>query len=158
MIKEQLIQELERIYTFFSNTIECLEEEDSNFTPAEGIFTTAQQIAHAAISIDWFIEGAFVADHFDMDFEKQDVKVKQTTSINTAKEWFKKSIDNAKSIIALMSDEELLAPLPEGPVMGGAPRMAVIGGLADHTAHHRGALAVYARLHGKVPKMPYGGE
>ncbi|MCF8432232.1 MAG: DinB family protein [Melioribacteraceae bacterium] len=34
--------------------------------------------------------------------------------------------------------------------------MAVVGAIADHSAHHRGALAVYARLAGKVPKMPYG--
>ncbi len=26
---------------------------------------------------------------------------------------------------------------------------------SSHTAHHRGALAVYARLLGKVPAMPY---
>ena len=32
---------------------------------------------------------------------------------------------------------------------------SVIGALADHTAHHRGALAVYARMVGKEPKMPY---
>jgi hypothetical protein len=28
-------------------------------------------------------------------------------------------------------------------------------GSTDHTAHHRGALTVYSRLLGKVPKMPY---
>lgn len=27
-----------------------------------------------------------------------------------------------------------------------------------HTAHHRGALTVYARALGKTPAMPYGGE
>jgi uncharacterized damage-inducible protein DinB len=39
--------------------------------------------------------------------------------------------------------------------MGGAPRLAVFVAIADHTAHHRGALAVYARLNGIVPPMPY---
>jgi uncharacterized damage-inducible protein DinB len=39
--------------------------------------------------------------------------------------------------------------------MGGAPKRAVISGIVDHTAHHRGSLAVYARLRGKVPTMPY---
>ena len=46
-------------------------------------------------------------------------------------------------------------PLPPGPIMGGLPRLAVFGALTDHTAHHRGALSVYARLLGKVPPMPY---
>jgi len=35
------------------------------------------------------------------------------------------------------------------------PRLVVIGAISDHTAHHRGALTVYARLLGKEPKMPY---
>jgi uncharacterized damage-inducible protein DinB len=40
--------------------------------------------------------------------------------------------------------------------MGGQPRHSIIGALIDHTAHHRGALTVYARLLSKVPPMPYG--
>ena len=40
--------------------------------------------------------------------------------------------------------------------MGGVPKFAVISALSDHTAHHRGSLAVYACLIGKEPKMPYG--
>ena len=51
--------------------------------------------------------------------------------------------------------EELRASLPPGPIMGGVPREAFVNGLADHTAHHRGALTVYSRLLGKVPDMPY---
>ena len=39
--------------------------------------------------------------------------------------------------------------------MGGQPVSDVFWGLVDHTAHHRGALTVYARLLGKVPPMPY---
>ena len=39
--------------------------------------------------------------------------------------------------------------------MGGLPRSAIFGAITDHTAHHRGALTVYARLLGKTPPMPY---
>ena len=39
--------------------------------------------------------------------------------------------------------------------IGGIPRIAIIGSITDHTAHHRGALSVYARLNGVVPPMPY---
>jgi uncharacterized damage-inducible protein DinB len=39
--------------------------------------------------------------------------------------------------------------------MGGVPRFAITNALTDHTAHHRGALTVYARLLGLVPPMPY---
>jgi uncharacterized damage-inducible protein DinB len=48
-----------------------------------------------------------------------------------------------------------MAPIADGPIMGGAPRMAIFGAITDHTAHHRGALTVYARLGGAVPPMPY---
>jgi uncharacterized damage-inducible protein DinB len=62
---------------------------------------------------------------------------------------------SAKATVASKSDAELRAPLPEGAIMGGAPRMAIFSGITDHTAHHRGALTVYARLKGVVPPMPY---
>ena len=53
------------------------------------------------------------------------------------------------------SNAELTAPIAAGPIMGGAPRMAIISAITDHTAHHRGALTVYARVSGLVPPMPY---
>jgi len=52
--------------------------------------------------------------------------------------------------------EELMRPLPAGPGVGGAPAMAVVYAIQDHSAHHRGALTVYSRLVGKTPIMPYG--
>jgi uncharacterized damage-inducible protein DinB len=39
--------------------------------------------------------------------------------------------------------------------MGGLSRMAIFSAITDHTAHHRGALTVYARLNKLVPPMPY---
>ncbi|MFP6582212.1 MAG: DinB family protein [Candidatus Hydrogenedentota bacterium] len=40
-------------------------------------------------------------------------------------------------------------------IMGSVPKHVVLGGIVEHTAHHRGALTVYTRLAGKVPAMPY---
>ena len=54
------------------------------------------------------------------------------------------------------SDEELMQLLPVDSIFPSMPRASVIDGLVDHTAHHRGALTVYARLLGKTPEMPYG--
>jgi len=42
--------------------------------------------------------------------------------------------------------------------MAGEPRAAIIAAIAEHTAHHRGSLAVYARLLGYVPPIPYTTE
>ena len=59
-------------------------------------------------------------------------------------------------MLQIMARENMEAPIVEGPILGGAPRSAIIPAMADHTAHHRGALTVYARLCGKTPSMPYG--
>ena len=61
----------------------------------------------------------------------------------------------AKEVIGTKSDADLMMPLPSGPIMGGVPRMAIFSAITDHTAHHRGALTVYARISGVVPPMPY---
>ena len=156
MIKDNLIKELESSFGFFKNTIECLSEEDSDFAPKESMFTVSQQVAHAAQTVDWFIDGAFISNGFDLNFEKHTEETKNMKSLKQAKDIFTKAVEDAKSVLEKLSDEDLNKPLPEGPVMGGVPKLAIIGAMSDHSAHHRGALAVYARLLGKEPKMPYG--
>ena len=44
---------------YFDRSTECLEEADSGFRPSEGMYTVAQQIAHVAETVDWFVEGGF---------------------------------------------------------------------------------------------------
>ena len=65
------------------------------------------------------------------------------------------AFEQAIAAVRPMSDAELDQPIPNDIVMGGALKRAVINGIVDHTAHHRGSLVVYARLRGKVPAMPY---
>jgi uncharacterized damage-inducible protein DinB len=147
--------ELSSTHEFFNRSTRGLTEEHAHFAPVAGMMTAAQQIAHAAQSIDWFMEGAFRAEGFDMDFESQMKPVMAIASLAAAREWFEKAIANAKAVTAAKSDAELMTPLPPGPIMGGLPRTAIYGAINDHTAHHRGALTVYARLKGVVPPMPY---
>jgi len=155
MIKEGLVEQLKSGAEFFERSTRCLSEEDSGFSPAEGTFTTANQVAHVAQTIDWFMDGMFNSEGFDLDFEKLARETMACTSLGSAREWFDRATRNAIEVVGSKTDEELLAPLPEGPIMGGAPRSAAIGAILDHTAHHRGALTVYSRLLGKVPLMPY---
>ena len=77
------------------------------------------------------------------------------TSLTDARAWFTRAVENARSVINTTSTEEWTQPIAEGPVMGGSPRSAIFGAITDHTAHHRGALTIYARLRNKVPPMPY---
>ena len=155
-MKEGLIKELEIQKMFLLNTINCLSKEDSGFRPKEEMYTVAQHIGHAAESIDWFMEGAF-GKGFDMNFDNYEEKMKEKynsfdDSVKLLREATARGIETIKNA----SDSELMAPIT-GEIMKGAPKLSVIGGITDHTAHHRGALAVYARLLDRVPMMPYAG-
>ena len=154
-MNERLVAELNAALEFFNRSTGSLTEEDSDYTPVDGVFSTAQQVAHAAQTIDWFIDGAFGPSGFDMDFEAHERKVRGVTSLSDARAWLARSVENARGVIESKTPEEWAQPLSEGPVMGGQPRAAIFGAITDHTAHHRGALTVYARLRGKVPPMPY---
>ena len=108
-----------------------------------------------AQTIDWFLAGAFDPNGFDIDFEAHDKEARAVTSIDEARVWFKRAVANALKQLDEKSGEEWSQPLPNGPVMGGQPRFSVFWGIMDHTAHHRGALTVYARTRGKIPPNLY---
>ncbi len=155
MIKQGLFGQLAAMKEYFDRSTRVLEEGDSAFAPKEGMFTAAQQVAHVAQTIDWFMEGAFAEGGFSMDFENMTKQVHAVTSLAAAREWFERSCAAAKTVVDSHSDGDWMAPLPPGPIMGGQPRFIIFGALTDHSAHHRGALTVYSRLLGKVPPMPY---
>ncbi len=155
MVANALCGELATTEQFFANTIACFAEADSGFAPQSDLLTIAASVAHVARTVDWFIEGAFHrADGFDMDFPTHIAEAKQVTSLSAAKAWLARSFVQAASIITANSGR-LSQPLPPG-IMAGLPHSAIVGGIVDHTAHHRGALAVYARLIAKTPATPYG--
>lgn len=76
-------------------------------------------------------------------------------SLSEARQRLERAFAAGRASIASHTREEWEALLPPGPIMGGMPRFAILGAIRDHTAHHRGALTVYARLLGKAPPMPY---
>jgi hypothetical protein len=131
-----------------------LTEEDSLVVPVEGMISAAQQVAHIAQTVDWFLEGVF-GDGFDMGFEESTKEIMAVSSLDVARKWLNDSYDSAASMIGGKSEEELAELLPEGSLMGSTPKVLVLCGIAEHTAQHRSALTVYTRLAGKVPSMPY---
>lgn len=144
-------------HRFFRKSTECFREEHSGFVPVEGMFTVAQQVAHAAQVVEWFLKGAFDSTSgFDMDFEAHERDVRECRSLAKAFERFDRACLAAEEKLRACTPEYLMQPIPNDQIMGGAPRMAVVAAISDHTAHHRGALVVYARLLGLVPPMPYG--
>jgi len=154
-LAHQALADLDNAQDFFNRSTRNLAEAHSAYAPAAGMMTAAQQVAHAAQTIDWFMAGGFRPEGFSMDFEAHAAIVQGYTSLSAAREWFGRAIQAAKATVAGMSDADLLEPLPPGPIMGGAPRIAIFGAITDHTAHHRGALTVYARMQGVTPPMPY---
>ncbi len=146
---------LKQALQFLSRTCSVFQEEDSAFAPDPGMFTVAQQVAHVAQTIDWFMDGGFGDKGFDMDFTAHQNEVRAFTSLEAAFLRLAESVDRAAATLAAQTPEQMMAPLPEGPIMPGEPRAAIVGAIAEHTAHHRGALSVYARLLGYAPPMPY---
>ncbi len=154
-MKEAFKSQLQASHEFFERSSRALTEDDSHFVPADGMFSVAQQVAHVAQTIDWFMDGAFNRKGFDTDFEAHYKEVHAVDSLDAARAWLRRAVENANRLIDEKTEEEWSAPLPEGPVMGGQPRHSVFLGIADHTAHHRGALTTYTRLCGKEPPNPY---
>lgn len=154
-LAQQCVGELAASREFFNRSTRNLTEELSGYAPAAGSMTTAQQVAHVAQTVDWFVEGAFRPEGFSMDFEEMTKIVHEVKSLAAAREWFERAVAAASATLGAKSDGELLAPLPPGPIMGGMPRIAIVSALVDHTAHHRGVLTLHAWLNGIVPPMPY---
>ena len=142
---------------FFERSTRVLDETDSEFRPREGMMTVAQQIAHTAQTLDWFIEGASRPEGFDLDFEKHAKALAGVTSLAAVRQMLETAYGNAIRFLHSRSPEDLARPLPPSPVMGGQPISDIVWAMVEHTAHHRGALTVYSRLLCKVPPMPYGG-
>ncbi len=143
--------------SFFERSTSVLEESDSEFRPQADMMTVAQQVAHAAQTLDWFVEGASKPEGFDLDFEKHAKALAGVTSLAAARKMLETAYANAIMFISTRGPEGLAQALPAGPVMGGQPVSDIVWAMVEHTAHHRGALTVYSRLLGKVPLMPYGG-
>ena len=91
-----------------------------------------------------------------MDFEQHDREVCAVKTLAEARKLFEDAMNNAEKTFAAAGDEKLASLFPkDDPIMPGQPRIGSITALMDHTAHHRGGLAVYARLLGKPAPMPY---
>lgn len=140
----------------FRRSASALTESDSAFRPAEGMFSVAEQVAHAAQTVDWFREGAFSPTGYDFDFEKHGREIAAVTSLASAWTWWERAVERMRSSLEEQDEGAWNERIVPGPAFGGEPRWKVLRGVVEHTAHHRGALTVYTRLLGREPPMPYG--
>ena len=154
-LKKEALNELAVTQKFFDRSTRCLIEEDSSFRPTPESMSVVEQVTHVAQTLDWFRVGAF-ENHWRMDFDVMAAEAAKTTSLTAARQWLHEAWDRLKAQVEKASDAELDETMPDNPILPGRPRYHVIEAIVDHTGHHRGALAVYARLCGRVPEMPYG--
>ncbi len=152
--REILRGQVEASLQRFNKTASVFEEEHAEFRPRPGLFCVREQVAHAADSVDWFARGAF-GDGWDMDFAAHEAKVRGTASLGQARDWMQRAHQDFLDQLDQLTSEQLESPVPNDKILGNRPRWTVVEAVSDHTAHHRGALAVYARLLGLQPPMPY---
>ncbi len=153
-LKVQALAQLEATRKFFDRTTRCLAEADSGFRATPETWSVAHQVAHVAHTIDWFRSGVF-DDRWDTDFEAALAEVATVTSLGDARDRLARAWKDLHDRIEGLSDADLESPMADNPILGARPRYQVVEAVIDHTAHHRGSLAVYGRLLGRVPDMPY---
>lgn len=153
--REYFIKELRAAEEYFNRSTKLLTEEQSSLLPAKEMYTAAQQIGHVGLTIHWFLEGAFSDKGFNLDMDEHKKEVEKFRSISEARVFTKEAFRLLGNKIQNTPEAEWTAAIVPGPVMGGEPRYHILPGIVEHTAHHRGALTVYARIAGIVPPMPY---
>ena len=156
-LKAEALSTLADTRRFFERTTRCLTESDSSLRPHPATMTAAGQVAHAAQVADWFGAGAFDGA-WNLDFEAQQAETDRVTSLAEARAWFDRAWTRITERIESATEAELAAPMADNPILGTLPRIHVVSSIVDHTGHHRGALAVYARLAGREPEMPYADD
>jgi uncharacterized damage-inducible protein DinB len=156
-LRTEALDTLDATRRFFDRTTRCLDESDSTFRATEATMTVASHVAHVAQVAEWFHAGVFDG-HWNMDIAGQQAITDRVASLAEARAWLDRAWSGLRTRVESASEEELAEILPDNPILPGVPRVHIAAALADHVAHHRGALAVYARLAGKVPEMPYADD
>jgi hypothetical protein len=123
MDAQALVGQLMAAKEWFDRSSRCLTEADSPTAPSEGLFTAAQQVAHVAQIVDWFTEGAFRPEGFDMDFETMTGEVLKVESLEKAREWLDRSFRNAAGVIGSKSMEEPPPPSPRSGLRAAVRRL-----------------------------------
>ena len=98
-MKQALLAQLDSVHEWFNRSTGQLTEDDSGFVPTDGVFTVASQVAHAAHTIDWFIDGAFNPQGFAMDFEEAERAIRAVTSLTAARAAMTRAIAEAKAVV-----------------------------------------------------------
>ena len=131
---------------FFKTTISVFEPADAGFAPHPDLYTVAGHIAHAADSVDWFIEGGF-GQGWDMEFDALVAKAKAVTSLEEATAWLERAFAHAAEVVGAASDETLFQPMSDTRLM--PPRI-------KRVSESRLVISGIARSHGSSSRLSRG--
>jgi uncharacterized damage-inducible protein DinB len=136
---------------FSSNIYNDLPLDRSEFCPAEGMRTAAEQLAHIGAFEEWLVQGL---KHGNWGFDTFEDRPEKTVEEARA------FMDHARRRLLALAEEKgtegINSPLGPNPIF--APEMHVANLMMmalAHECHHRGQLVVYVRLMGLQPTMLY---
>jgi len=158
MKPEALMQRLKSTKAYLDQSTSDLTEQNSSFRPTEDSLTVAQQFAHVALVIDWFVEGGFGDGFGENDYAKMptfDDALENIKSLAGARSLCAQSFSNAIRVVGSKTPQQVSELMPENSIMGAAPRMNIVHAIEDHTVHHCGVLNVYSRMCGIAPPMSH---
>lgn len=115
MSRESNVGMLQSAHQFFERTLSCFEEKDADFRATPEMFSVAEQVAHTAQTVDWFIEGALEPTGFSLEFEAHEKEIRSVTSLADAKARLTKAFDRAVQVATDRDDAFWAGALPEGP-------------------------------------------
>ena len=166
---------------YFLRTLSAFNDEDSSFRPQQNMLSVKDQVLHTVGAIELFvsaylstIDSTSKITHTsfrpgeawsgsstavtDMRWTQNADKkhYDEQVDMKEIKEIFSKTMAYASDVFSIPSEAELQQPIGENSLVPDFFRAEdIIEIMLDHTAHHRGALAQYARLLGHSPKIPY---
>src|SRR3954465_3338243 len=91
---------------FVDRSTRVLDEADSQFRPNDQMMTVAQQVAHIAQTLDWFIQGASRPEGFDLDFQAHALQLENVNSLAAAREMLDNAFAAAIAYLRARTPEE----------------------------------------------------
>jgi len=99
--------------------------------------------------------GVLEENRWRLDFPAMAEETSRVQTLAEARRRLDEAWQRMRQVVSDLPESKLQELMPDNPILANRPRYHALEGLTDHTAHHRGSLAVCARLLGKVPPMPY---
>ena len=152
---DQMWDQFRQKYGIYLRLIEAFPEDQYHTHPVPGLRTFAEQVAHTSGTLVRDIargiaKGAITAVEGD---EPKSAATLTTRAAMVA--YAKQCWDQANAAVATIGDAELAAMVPT-PWHMTFPGSVGFNIMSDEFLHHRGQLAVYARLCGAEPPFIWG--